>query len=151
MDEVAVETEAKTPPITQAVEPQEPAVTEPTPKIEPAPKKGGRPAGAKDKAPRKKKVVVVVQELPESRAEPEKRAPAKSVTAASSSAAPAPPPEPVRAPEPTREPEPVHNEPPSPRAIIRQSADHMLALKRLNMRARKDHLSSAYTRGLASF
>ena len=146
MDEAVVEVKAKTPPITEAVDAQEPTKTEPAAKS-----KGGRPAGAKDKAPRKKKVVVVVEDLPESRAEPEKRSPAKSVTAASSSAAPAPPPEPVRAPEPVREPEPVHNEPPSPRAIIWQSADHMLALKRLNMQARKDHLSSAYTRGLSSF
>ncbi len=145
MEEAVVEVESQSPPITEAVEPQEPDKTEPAAKS-----KGGRPAGAKDKAPRKKKVVVVVEDPPESRAEPEKRALAKSVTAASSSAAPAPPPEPVRAPEPVREPEPVHNEPPSPRAIIRQSADHMLALKRLNMQARKDHLSSAYTRGLSS-
>ena len=145
MDEAVVEVVENTPSTTPVSEPQEPAKTEPEAKS-----KGGRPAGAKDKAPRKKKVVVVVEDLPESRAEPEKRSPAKSVTAASSSAAPAPP-EPVRAPEPTREPEPLHNEPPSPRAIIRQSADHMLALKRLNMQARKDHLSSAYTRGLASF
>ncbi len=145
MDEAVVEVEAKTPPITEAVDPQEPV------KTEPVPKKGGRPAGAKDKAPRKKKVVVVVEDPPESRAEHEKRAPAKSITAPSTSAASVPPPEPVRAPEPVQAPEPVHNEPPSPRAIIRQSADHMLALKRLNMQARKDHLSSAYTRGLSSF
>ena len=146
MDEAVVEVVENTPSTTPVAEPQEPVKTEPEAKS-----KGGRPAGAKDKAPRKKKVVVVVEDPPESRAEPEKRAPAKSVTAASSSAAPAPPPEPVRAPEPVREPETVHNEPPSPRAIIRQSADHMLALKRLNMQARKDHLSSVYTRSLASF
>ena len=145
MDEAVVEVVENTPSTTPVAEPQEPAKTEPEAKS-----KGGRPAGAKDQAPRKKKVVVVVEDPPESRAEPEKRSPAKSNTAASSSAAPAPPPEPARAPE-ARAPEPVHNEPPSPRAIIRQSADHMLALKRLNMQARKDHLSSAYTRGLASF
>ena len=146
MDEAVVEVEAKTPPITEAVEPREPAIPEPAAKS-----KGGRPAGAKDKAPRKKKVVVVIEDPPESRAEPEKQSRAKSVTAASSSAAPSPPPESARAPGPVREPEPVHNEPPSPRAIIRQSADHMLALKRLNMQARKDHLSRSYTRGLSSF
>ena len=143
MDEVVVDNEAKTTPITEVVEPQEKAITEPTPK------KGGRPAGAKDKAPRKKKVVVVAEDLPESRTEPEKRARAKSVTAASSSAAPEP--EPLRAPEFVRAPEPVREEPPSPRSIIRQSANHMLELKRLNMQARKNHLGSTYTRGLASF
>ena len=145
MDEAVVEVVENTPSTTPVAEPQEPVKTEPEAKS-----KGGRPAGAKDKAPRKKKVVVG-EDLPESRAEPENRAPAKSIPAASSSAAPAPPPEPVRAPEPTRAPEPAHNEPPSPKAIIRQSADHILALKRLNMQARRDHLSSAYTRGLAFF
>ena len=146
MDEAVVEVVENTPSTTPVAEPQEPAKTEPAAKST-----GGRPAGAKDKAPRKKKLVLVVEDPPESRAEPEKRSRAKSVTASSSSAAPSPPPESVRAPEPAREPEPVREEPPSPRAIIRQSADHMLALKRLNMQARKDHLSSAYTRGLSSF
>ena len=143
MDEAVVEVVENTPSTTPIAEPQELAKTEPAAKS-----KGGRPAGSKDKAPRKKKVVVVAEDLPESRAEPEKRAPAKSVTAASSSSAPAPAPEPVQAPEPVRAPEPVHEEPPSPRAIIRQSANHMLELKRLNDAARKTHLQNAYTRRL---
>ena len=144
MDEAVVEVVENTPSTTPVAEPQEPAKTEPAAKS-----KGGRPAGAKDKAPRKKKVVIVTEDVPESRAEPEKRAQAKSVTAASSSAEPAPAPEPARAPEPVRAP--VHQEPPSPRSIIRQLANHMLELKRLSMQARKNHLGSTYTRGLASF
>ena len=147
MDEVVVEIEAQAPPITEAVEPQEPAKTEPAAKS-----KGGRPAGAKDKAPRKKKVVIVTEDVPETRTKHEKRAPTASDTATPTVAAPAPEPEPVRAPvreEPVRAP--VREEPPSPRSIIRQSANHMLELKRLTMQARKNHLGSAYTRGLASF
>ncbi len=145
MDEAIVEVVENTPSTTPVAEPQEPAKTEPAPKS-----KGGRPAGAKDKAPRKKKVVIVTEDVPESRAEPQKRSPAKSITAASSSAAPALAPEPVRAPEPARAPEPVR-EPPSPRSIMRQSANHMLELKRLNDAARKTHLQSTYTRRLAAF
>ena len=145
MDETLVEVVENTPSTTPAVEQQEPAKTEPAAKS-----KGGRPAGAKDKAPRKKKVVIVEEEVPESRAEPEKRSPAKSITAASSSAAPVSAPEPVRASEPVRVSEPVR-EPPSPRSIMRQSANHMLELKRLNDAARKTHLQSTYTRRLAAF
>ena len=65
------------------------------------------------------------------------------------------PPEPVK--EPFRrevqfeEPARAHEEPPSPRTIIRQSANHMLELKRLNDAARKNHLQNAYTRRLAAF
>ena len=144
MDEAIVEVVENTPSTTPVVEPQEPAKTEPTAKS-----KGGRPAGAKDKAPRKKKVVIVEEEVPQTRAKHEKTAPIKTVDAPRPSA-PAPAPEPTRAPEPARSSEPVR-EPPSPRSIIRQSAYHMLELKSLNDAARKTHLQSAYTRRLAAF
>ena len=143
MEEAVVEVVENTPSTTPVAEPQEPAKTEPAAKS-----KGGRPAGAKDKAPRKKKVVIVEEDVPESRTEHEKRSSAKSNTAASSSSAPSP--EPVQTPEPVRAPEPVR-EPPSPRSIMRQSANHMLELKRLNDAARKTHLQSTYTRRLAAF
>ena len=102
--------------------------------------KGGRPAGAKDKAPRKKKIVIVEEPIAKAPVEIEK---------------PKPQPEPVK--EPVRrevqfqEPARAQEEPPSPRTIIRQSANHMLELKRLNDTARKNHLQNAYTRRLAAF
>ena len=146
MDEAIVEVVENTPSTTPVAEPQEPAKTEPTAKS-----KGGRPAGAKDKAPRKKKVVIVEEEVPQTRAKHEKTAPTKTLDAPQPSApAPAPAPEPARAVEPARASEPVRD-PPSPRSIMRQSANHMLELKRLNDAARKTHLQSTYTRRLAAF
>ena len=146
MDEAIVEVVENTPSTTPVVEPQEPAKTEPAAKS-----KGGRPAGAKDKAPRKKKVVIVEEEVPQKH---EKTTPTKTVDTPQPSAAPtsatAPTPEPTRAPEPARASEPAR-EPPSPRSIMRQSANHMLELKRLNDAARKTHLQSTYTRRLAAF
>ena len=100
--------------------------------------KGGRPAGAKDKAPRKKKIVIVAEPIAKPPVEIEKAEPKQM-----------PVKEPVR-----REvqfEEPAREEPPSPRTILRQSANHMLELKRLNDAARKTHLQSAYTRRLAAF
>ena len=144
MDEAVVEVVENTPSTTPVAEPQEAAKTEPAAKS-----KGGRPAGAKDKAPRKKKVVIVEEEVPQTRAKHEKTAPIKTVDTSQPSA-PAPAPEPTRAPEPARSSEPVR-EPPSPRSIIRQSAYHMLELKSLNDAARKTHLQSTYTRRLAAF
>ena len=133
MDVVATteQVEAKT-------EPEPPKPEAPEPKS-----KGGRPAGAKDKAPRKKKIVIV--EEPISKAPPEiEEAP--------------PPPKPVKeavkpvsvkeTPRHVEAPEP---EPPSPRSILRESARHMLDLKRLNDSARKTHLQNTYTRRLAAF
>ena len=105
MDEVVVEVVENTPSTTPVAEPQEPAKTEPTAKS-----KGGRPAGAKDKAPRKKKVVIVEEEVPQTRAKHEKTAPTKNVDALQPSAptpAPTPAPEPTRAPEPARALEPA--------------------------------------------
>ena len=148
MDEVVVEVVENTPSTTPVAEPQEAAKTEPAPKS-----KGGRPAGAKDKAPRKKKVVIVEEEVPQTRSKHEKTTPTKTVDAPQSAAptsATAPTPEPASAAEPARASEPAR-EPPSPRSIMRQSANHMLELKRLNDAARKTHLQRTYTRRLAAF
>ena len=135
MEEPLVEVVDKTPLTTPPEEPSEPAKTEAEPAKTEAPKnKGGRPAGAKDRAPRKKKVVIVAETIPQPRAEREKPAAVAET--------PKPPP-------PAPAPEPVHEEPPSPRTIIRRSASHMLELKRLNESARKTHLQSAYTARLA--
>ena len=138
MDESVVGVVASTEPAVAKTEPEPPKTEAPEPKS-----KGGRPAGAKDKAPRKKKIVIV--EEPISKAQPEiEEAP--------------PPPKPIKEavkPVPVKEtsrpveaPEP---EPPSPRSILRESARHMLDLKRLNDSARKTHLQNTYTHRLAAF
>ena len=132
--EVVPKTEDVVPKTEEVVEKNSPIVEAPAAKS-----KGGRPAGAKDKAPRKKKIVIV--EEPVAKASPEVL-----------------PPKPV---EESVKPAPVedikHVEPelvtnlPSPRSVIRESARHMLELKRLNDTARKSHLQNAYTRRLAFF
>ena len=136
MEEPLVEVVDKTPLTTPPEETSEPAKTE----AEPAKtkNKGGRPAGAKDKtqrAPRKKTVVIVAETIPQPRAEQAKPAAVAET--------PKPPPTAPVA------PEPIHEEPLSPRTIIRQSASRLLQLKRLNESARKTHLQSAYTARLA--
>jgi hypothetical protein len=85
MDEAVVEVVENTPSTTPVAEPQEPVKTEPEAKSE-----GGQPAGAKDKAPRKKKVVIVTEDVPETRTKHEKRASAASDTATPTPAVPAP-------------------------------------------------------------
>ena len=134
MEEPIVEVVHKTEENSPVIERNSPIVEAPVAKS-----KGGRPAGAKDKAPRKKKIVIVEEPIAKAPVEIEK---------------PKPPPTPVK--EPVRREvqfeEPVaQEEPPSPRTIIRQSANHMLELKRLNDAARKNHLQNAYTRRLAAF
>ena len=134
MEEPLVEVVPKTEENSPVIEKNSPVVEAPAAKS-----KGGRPAGAKDKAPRKKKIVIVEEPIAKAPVEIEK---------------PKPPPTPVK--EPVRREvqfeEPVaQEEPPSPRTIIRQSANHMLELKRLNDAARKNHLQNAYTRRLAAF
>ena len=135
MEEPLVEVVPKTEENSPVIEKNSPIVEAPAAKS-----KGGRPAGAKDKAPRKKKIVIVEEPIAKAPVEIEK---------------PKPQPEPVK--ELVRrdvqfeEPARAHEEPPSPRTIIRQSASHMLELKRLNDTARKNHLQNAYTRRLAAF
>lgn len=138
MDEPIVDVVAKTEPVEAKSDAK--IETESAAEAPVAKKKGGRPAGAKDKAPRKKKVVE----------EPISKDPPKVEE-------PIPPPKPVEeevkeAPAQKRVEfrEPVV-EAPSPRSIIRESARHILDLKRLNDAARKTHLQSTYTRRLAAF
>ena len=102
--------------------------------------KGGRPAGAKDKAPRKKKIVIVEEPIAKAPVEIEEPTPQ-----------PKPAKELVRREVQFEEPARAQEEPPSPRTIIRQSAGHMLELKRLNDSARKTHLQNTYTRRLVAF
>ena len=123
------------PKIEGLVEKSPPVVEAPAAKTE-----GGRPAGARDKAPRKKKIVIVAELIAKPSPELEKAEPP-----------PAPVKEPVRREVQFEEPARAHEEPPSSRTILRQSANHMLELNRLNDAARKHHLQNAYTRRLAAF
>ena len=134
MEEPLVEVVPKTEDVVPVIDKNSPVVEAPDAKS-----KGGRPAGAKDKAPRKKKIVIVEEPIAKAPVEIEKPKPQ-----------PTPVKEPVRREVQFEEP-PAQEEPPSPRTIIRQSANHMLELKRLNDAARKTHLQSAYTRRLAAF
>jgi hypothetical protein len=122
-----------------------PATTESTPATkesipethaDPEPKKRGRPKGAPDKAPRKKKIVIVEEAL-----QPEEPEPAPMTTAKASSSTEPPPSPGMHLPEP---------EPPSPRTTLREASRHILQLQTLRDVARKSHLSSLYTKGLHS-
>ena len=107
----------------------------------PAPKKkAGRPAGAKDKAPRRKTLKIVEEPIVKEPPKPEPAQPAPKAE-----------PEPKAEPKPEAKPSNPTPEPMSPQSLLRESARHMLELKRLNDSARKSHLQSMYTRRLAVF
>jgi hypothetical protein len=133
--DVVEKTEEVLPSTESVIEKPEPSSQ--TNETAPAKNKGGRPAGSKDKAPRRKKIVEVPIK------EPPKPEPAQPP--------PTPEPEPKPQPQPEAKPADPTPEPLSPRALLRESARHMLELKRLNDSARKTHLQSAYTRRLAAF
>ena len=105
---------------------------EPEPPKQPEPKRRGRPEGAKDRAPRKKKVVTIVEE---------EDAPKQNTPEPEAAAAPVQTPAPpVQAPE----------EPDTPRTLIRNAADHILKLKNVTKAARKAQLQDEYTKRLHS-
>lgn len=137
MEEQVLDVVEKTEPASEQVIEKHDIASQPSePLVEkPIKNKGGRPAGSKDKAQRRKKIIEVpIKELP--KPEPIQ-------------------PEPKAEPKPKAEPEPKppkpESEPMSPRSLIRESARHMLELKRLNDSARKSHLQNAYTRRLSAF
>ena len=113
---------------------------------EAAPKKKGRPAGAKDKAPRAKKPrVVVVEEPLESPVKAQTQPPADL---------PAAPLETHRAGGRTVQVAPEIHEPPappSPRTVMREASRHILELKRLESSARRTHLGELYGSRLHTF
>jgi hypothetical protein len=110
---------------------------------EAAPKKKGRPAGAKDKAPRAKKPrVVVVEEPLESPAKTQTQPPADL---------PAAPLETPRTGGRTVQVAPEIHEPPSPRTVMREASRHILELKRLESSARRTHLGELYGSRLHTF
>ena len=120
---------------------------------EAAPKKKGRPAGAKDKAPRAKKPRVVVIEEPLEA--PVKTQSAGGQTESSQPPAdlPAAPLETHRAGGPTVQvaPEVYEPAPPSPRTVMREASRHILELKRLESSARRTHLGELYGSRLHTF
>ena len=116
----------------------------------PAPKKKGRPAGAKDKAPRAKKPrVVVVEESLEA-------TPVNARSAGGQTTEPAPLRhiETHRAGGQTAQVAPEVYEPPappSPRTVMREASRHILELKRLESSARRTHLGELYGSRLHTF
>ena len=125
----------KTEPIVEKIEPDSRPVEPIVEKL--VKKKGGRPAGSKDKAPRRKIIEQpIIQELPN----PEPAHPPPKAQ-----------PEPKPQPQPEAKPADPTPEPLSPRTLLQESARHMLRLERLNQTARKSHLQNIYTNRLASF
>jgi len=110
-----------------ARKPAEPAKSQP---VEPDPKKRGRPSGAKDREPRRKKLIIVeepVSEPKQTAAIPEKPSP---------QAAPAP--QPV-----------VHErEELSPRTLIREASRRIVELKRMEANTRRSRVHDVYSRNL---
>ena len=111
-----------------------------------APKKMGRPAGAKDRAPRKKKITIVEEPLAVALTEPERAEPPKTAPPQKQTA---PPPSPVveLAPEP-RARGASDEAAPSPRTVLREASRNILELKRLEGSVRKTNLREIYSRGL---
>ena len=119
---------------------------------EAAPKKKGRPAGAKDKAPRAKKPRVVVVE------EPLEAPPVKTQSAGGQTESSQPPAilpaAPLETPRTAVQVAPEIHEPPappSPRTVMREASRHILELKRLESSARRTHLGELYGSRLHTF
>ena len=113
-----------------------PPVIEEPPAQEPAPepKRGrGRPAGAKDKAPRTAKPRVRVEPIPQP-----KQAPKQAPAPAQAALAPERPPSPVV----ERPPSP---EPPSPRTLYRQTSAHLLNLRDVMNSQKRASVAERYT------
>ena len=119
-----------------------------------APKKKGRPAGAKDKAPRAKKPRVVVVEEPLEAPVKTQSARGQTVSSQPPADLPAAPLETPRAGGRTVQVAPEIHEPPappSPRTVMRQASMHILELKRLDSTARRTHLGELYAGRLHTF
>ncbi len=124
-------------PIVEESKPPAPIVEEAKPK-----KQAGRPAGAKDKAPRTRKKITIIEEpleppAPETPEEP--KAPPK--------------PTPMALPRPnvSFEPHVEIEEPPSPRTVMKSASLSILQLRHLTDTARKTHLQDMHTKKLHSF
>ena len=122
--------------VAEKEEPPAPIVEEPAAHE----KKRGRPSGAKDRAPRKKKVTVVEEPL---------HAPPPAPPVQEPETPKATKPAPKATPKVSLEP-PVE-EPPSPRTVMRSASMNILQLRELTERAKKAHLEEQYTKKLHRF
>ena len=129
MEETIVDNLENAPENVEPEQAEEPAL-EPA---QPEPKKRGRPAGAKDKAPRKK-IKIVAQPL----APPEEDL----------SEEPEQPSQPSQSSQPAPEPVP---QPPSPRTLHRQAAELILHLNNQRSEARRAQMRDMYTKNLAIY
>ena len=120
--------------VEQDVQQAVPEATEPS--IEAQPKRRGRPAGAKDRAPRKSRVIDV--DIPDTSAPAPAPAPVPA-PATAPAAAPAPAPAPVPEPEP---------EPLTPRRLYRETAAHLVHLKQMIQSDKRKTIAKAYTNKL---
>ena len=113
-------------------------------------KRRGRLAGSKDKAPRKKKVVVVEAEVSEPVVPPQeelKPPPKASPKPPKPSPKPSPNAQSSVEPEPSAQPsaDVQQIEPLSPNTIVREASRHILKLKSISAQARRDHIFQTYT------
>ena len=120
-------------------EPLAPAEPAPADTPEAQPKRRGRPAGAKDKQPRKQKPRIVEIDIAHE---------ASQASEPSAPSAPAPQPQPLSQP-PVHEPEPAQpSEPMTPRRMYRETATHLAQLKTLINSQKRQALGEMYTRKL---
>ena len=115
--------------------------SEPAPAVvvEPVePKKRGRPAGAKDRAPRKKKVDIIEEPIAEPIVEPIVEPVPKKAKKASL----------PRLDADFEKNEIVLPPPASPRTVLREASRHILELKRLESSSRRANLYEMYSRNL---
>ena len=121
-------------------------------------KRRGRPAGSKDKAPRKKKIVVVEAEVSEPVVPPEEepkpppkaspKTPKPPSKRAQSSAEPEEQPSAQSSAQPSAQSSTQPSEqvePLSPNTIVREASRHILKLKSISAQARRDHIFQTYT------
>ena len=109
----------------------------------PAPKKRGRPIGAKDRAPRVKKAIVIVEEPlqvpePEKPEKPEKKPRVKKAR----------PPTPSESESEEVPTPPVAPDPPSPRDLYKEASRLIFTLQHTKNDARRSRLQDQYTKGL---
>ena len=113
-----------------------PEIVEPPAPAEP--KRGrGRPAGAKDKAPRVAKPKVRVEPIPQP-VEPKAKPAPKPAQAPQAGASPSIPP-------PVVEERPPSPEPPSPRTLYRQTSAHLLNLRDVMNSQKRASAAERYT------
>ena len=98
--------------------------------VEPGPKKRGRPSGAKDREPRRKKVIIVEEPVSE---------PKQTATIPEKPSFPAAP-----------APQPVvyEREELSPRTLIREASRRIVELKRMEANTRRSRVHDVYSRNL---